>query len=115
MALPPFMMWFLCACLLGCGAMSWQQKATLSYRVAGAVLTQSREVLKSHCADGLLTPEECTEAKEAYDTAVDIYKLLGNQVIIALDIGNDSIYKQLLVELSIALEVVDTFIKKGAE
>ncbi len=105
-------MWFLCVCGLGCGAMPWQKQAIISYQIAGATLQQSREVLKSHCADGVLTPEECDEAKEAYDTAVDIYNLLGNQVIIALDIGDDSIYKQLAAHLFEALEAVNKFVVK---
>ena len=109
---PLFVMWFLCVCALGCGSMPWQKQAIISYQTAGAVLTQSREVLKSHCADGVLDAEECGEAKEAYDFAVDIYKLMGNQVIIALDNSDDSIYKQLMKELSIALEALNKFVLK---
>jgi hypothetical protein len=92
--------------------MPWQKQAIVSYQAAGAVLTQAREVLKGHCADGYLTPEQCGEARVAYDHAVDIYKLMGNQVIIALDVGEGSIYKALAEELALALEAVNAFIIK---
>jgi hypothetical protein len=109
-----FIMWFFCVCLLGCGTMPWQKQAMVTYQSAGEVLEESRTVLKRYCETGVLSDLECAEAKAVYDMAVDIYVLLGNQVLIALDIGDDSVYDQLLVELSLALEQVSAFVNKGA-
>lgn len=109
-----FIMWFSCVCCLGCiGNMPWQKTALISYQTAGPVLFEAKVSLTGFCESGVLDEEQCAEAKEAYNTAVSVYKLMGNQLIIAMDSGDDSIYQTLSVELSTAIQILTAFVIEG--
>jgi hypothetical protein len=93
--------------------MPWQKTALISYQTAGPVLFEAKVSLKRFCDSGALDDEQCAEAKEAYNTAVSVYKLMGNQLIIAMDSGDDSIYQTLSVELSTAIQILTAFVIEG--
>jgi hypothetical protein len=93
--------------------MPWQKTALISYQTAGPVLFEAKVSLTGFCESGVLDEEQCAEAKEAYNTAVAIYKLMGNQLIIAMDNGDGSIYQTLTVELSTAIQILTAFVIEG--
>ena len=90
-----FVLWSLSLCSLGCSSMPWQKQTLVSYQVMGETLKSSKVVLIELCLNGTLSEKDCSEARDAYNQAVDVYKVLGNQAIIAMDIGSDTIYKSM--------------------
>ncbi len=92
--------------------MPWQKQAVISYQGMGAMLEQAKPALQAKCVAGSLNEEDCIAAREAYNNSVEIYKLLGNSVIIALDTDDDSIYKSMTQQLMILLTVINSFIEK---
>lgn len=92
-------LWCLCLGSLGCGSMSWQKRTMISYEAAGEVLQASQPILRAMCEDGTLSPEDCIAARKTYNDAVEIYKIMGNAAIIAMDTGEQSVYKDLNIRL----------------
>lgn len=75
--------------------MPWEKKTMVSYQSAGEVLKSAQPTLKTLCADGTFTAEECLESKDAYNAAVSAYKIMGDAAIIAIDTGDQSSYVDL--------------------
>lgn len=72
----------------GCG--SWQKRTMTSYQATGATLNKAKPILKTLIANGTLSAKEGVDAKQAYDDAVDIYKIMGTTAIIAIDVDDQS-------------------------
>lgn len=104
-----FVLWSLSLCSLGCSSMPWQKQTVISYQIMGETLQSSKTVLQELCLTGALSAEDCSTARTTYNQAVDIYKLLGNQALIAIDIGNDSVYKQLAAQLMQLLVILGEY------
>ena len=71
----------------GCG---WQKRTMTSYQAAGATLNKAKPILKAMIANGTLSAKEGEDAKQAYDDAVDIYKIMGTTAIVAIDVDDQS-------------------------
>jgi hypothetical protein len=85
----------------------------ISYEAAGEVLKTSKATLKTMCDAGAITAEDCAVAREAYNDAVDIYKIMGNTAIIAMDTGDSSVYKDLQVQLMELLNKLAKYIERN--
>lgn len=94
---------------LGCGSMSWQKRTMISYDAAGEVLNASKPILKTLCADGTLSGDECAEARDAYNDAVSLYKLLGTTAIMAIDTDNQGSYETMQDQLMVLLSELAEF------
>ena len=99
-------------CSFGCSSMSAKKQTVLSYEVVGEVLKAAQPTLKSLCSNGILDAEECAEAKDAYNKAVDIYKIMGTVAIIAMDTGDQSAYQVLQVDLMELLTQISKFTER---
>lgn len=94
------MLWSLSLSSLGCSSTaSWQKQTMMSYQAAGEVLNASKPILKSLCADGTLSGDECAKAKKAYNDAVSLYKLLGTTAVMAIDTDNEGSYERMQAQL----------------
>ncbi len=87
---------FGCAGLRG---LPTETKVLMSYEGMGVVLQTSKPVMMALCADGTIKPDDCVEARKAYNEAVSIYKFLGDIALIAIDTGDDSGYRMMTTRL----------------
>lgn len=95
-------------------AMPWQTKAVVTYESMGETLISTKPALKSLCASGEMSAEDCIKAKDTYNLAVTAYKELGDLFVIALDTGDSSDYKSKELELIKLLEAINIFISGGS-
>jgi hypothetical protein len=65
----------------------------VSYQSTGEVLQASKSVSKALCINGTLSNDECADAKEVYNNAVIIYRLLGTTMIMAIGIDDKEAMK----------------------
>jgi hypothetical protein len=93
----------------GCGSMSAKKTTMVSYESAGAVLDNALPVLKGFCANGTLNSADCASAKNAYNDAVSVYKLLGTAAIVAIDTGDNTSYLAMQARLSELLTQLTKF------
>ncbi len=112
-------LWFLCLGFFGfsgCSSfqMPWQKQTMVSYQLTGEILKSSKEALVSRCGLGTLSERDCAEAKMAYNHAVELYKMMGDTALVALDSEDQSIYRSMAEQLTEILKVVDLYIKKEA-
>lgn len=100
---------------IGCGSMPWQKKAVVSYQSFGATLQTAKQTLFLSCSNGTLNSEDCKQAKAKYNEAVNVYKLMGNKIIILLDTDDEIIYQTMSFELLDLLSQLSVFTERNNE
>jgi hypothetical protein len=62
------------------------------------------------CIQKTLTREQCTEAREAYNIAVTVYKEMGVAYSDMVDTGDDTQYRNRAVQLSKLLIILNEYL-----
>jgi hypothetical protein len=62
------------------------------------------------CIQKTLTSEQCTDAREAYNTAVTVYKKMGVAYSEMIDTGDDTQYRNLAMTLSKLLIILNEYL-----
>ncbi len=98
--------------LVGCGSfrsMPPEKQVLLSYEVMGETIQTAKPILITLCDTGELSPEDCIEARAAYNNAVTVYYLLGETAKIAIDTGDNTDYQGMAAQLMTLLTMIQTY------
>ncbi len=97
---------------IGCGSfgsMPIEKQVVISYEVMGETLKTAKPTMIGLCASGDISAEDCVNARNAYNEAVTLYKMLGEMAIVAVDTGDGSNYQELSLQLMALLTTIQTY------
>ncbi len=92
------------------GSVPKEIQILVTYQSMGITLEEAKPAILALCSSGKLTPTDCSKAKMAYNQAVTLYKTLGDAAEIAINTGDDTRVRSLILQLENLLVIVNQFL-----